>query len=394
MHVLHTIPRFPRVDRDTVIGGAASALWAVARAQAKAGDQIGILSSLPSGPPTDDGSGVRLYHLAVGQRPSSVRFGASYSLRVIRASRQIDRIDVLHGHSGFADYVLSTLLLSSRHRRPTVHTLYCPLPASGVRRLTGAFLTRCAYRRGVRLVAISQHVARSLAAVGVPAHAVRVVPPAVDVERYSGRDRREHVRAQLCVPRDAPVMLFVGNWKQAKNLERVLATLKLLVPQYPDLVLIATTELRSTKDEPRRQMLSQLVENWSLARHIRWVGVTNDMPGLMAAADVLVAPFLHTYGPSDYFVAALEAMVAGLPVVVSAVGGMPEVVDASRGRLVDPTDARDIAHAISTLLGNEDLCHAVAERAQAYARATFSPTAICRTMQAAYDEVFNVRCNR
>ncbi len=75
----------------------------------------------------------------------------------------------------------------------------------------------------------------------------------------------------------------------------------------------------------------------------------------MAAADVLVAPFLDTNGPSDYFQAALEAMAIGRPVIVSSVGGMPEVVDERVGLLVDPKDISGIATGMLLMLKNRNL---------------------------------------
>ena len=152
---------------------------------------------------------------------------------------------------------------------------------------------------------------------------------------------------------------------------------------------IRKNQIACKSDDERAELLSRLVERWNLDSHLRWVGITEDMPKLMAAADVMVAPFLHTIGPSDYFIAALEAMAAGIPVVVSAVGGMPEVVDDSRGRLVNPKEPQDIAQALAELLREDGKRQSLGKCAQRYVKDNFSPEIVAARMQSVYAEVVN-----
>jgi glycosyltransferase involved in cell wall biosynthesis len=262
------------------------------------------------------------------------------------------------------------------------------LPSFGIRSIFGRTLVKLGAKVGVeRFIAISQNTAWSLEDAGITPSRIRIVPPAVNVDRFSQRFNREDIRSHLDICQDAPVVLFVGNRKPTKNLERTLEALKLLLPDFPNILLIITTELRHRSDDRRTEFLLGLVERWALDSHLRWVGVTNEMPTLMVAVDVLVAPFLHTIGPSDYFIAALEAMAAGTPVVVSAVGGMPEVVNNSRGRLVDPKDPQDIAQALAELLRDEGKRRSLGKSAQRYVRDNFSPEKVGARMQAIYSEV-------
>ncbi len=85
------------------------------------------------------------------------------------------------------------------------------------------------------------------------------------------------------------------------------------------------------------------------------IGDRHEYAGAMQSCDILVAPFLDSYGPSDYFMAVLEAMASGKPVVVSNVGGMPEVVSDDVGRLIDPHDVESIAAGMRELLADKEL---------------------------------------
>jgi glycosyltransferase involved in cell wall biosynthesis len=308
----------------------------------------------------------------------------------VHAFTRYPQVDIVQAHSGFSEYIIATMLIKLRKNVRTIHTFYCPVPNFGVRSIIDYALVRLADKIGVeRFIAISQNTAKSLEKAGINLSRISIVPPAVNVDRFSRTFNREDMRAYLDISRDAPVVLCVGNRKPAKNLERVLEALRVLLPDFPNIVLIITTELRHKSDDRRTEFLLGLVERWALDSHLRWVGFTNEMPALMVASDVLVAPFLHTIGPSDYFIAALEAMTAGTPVVVSAVGGMPEVVDNSRGRLVDPKDPEDIAQALAELLRDEGKRRSLGKHAQRYARDNFSPKKVAARTQAIYSEVVN-----
>ncbi len=116
-------------------------------------------------------------------------------------------------------------------------------------------------------------------------------------------------------------------------------------------------------------------------------GIVNNMPALMQACDLLVAPFLNSYGPSDYFMAVLEAMASGKPVVVSNVGGMPEVVSNNVGRLVDPHDDASIAAGMRDFLADKVLRLRTGANARAYVQEHFCPVSIFNAQEAVYRRI-------
>jgi glycosyltransferase involved in cell wall biosynthesis len=179
--------------------------------------------------------------------------------------------------------------------------------------------------------------------------AVRV-PPAIDATTMTAdlQVRRAEVRARLGLDGHFPVVLFAGNTSRTKNLAGMLEAFALTVNDLPSAVLVATTELNATSPVDEVESAAERAVRLGIAPRVIQLKIVDDMPALIAAADLVVTPFLDTQGPSDYFVVALEAMVLGTRVVSSPAGGMHEVVSDDRGLLVDPRNMPDLARAISS----------------------------------------------
>ncbi len=391
MNIFHAIPRFPYIDGDTIVGGYASALLNLSSQQAKTHDVTIIGQMLNKD--IDRVGGTVLKHLEIGANASTLQFVIEYSLKSAREIASYSDLDVVQMHSGFAEYVLADMLMQRKIKAPVLHTLYCPLMSEGLRAsVVGSFVKAANRMRNQRFVCISENVADSLITAGVRKSHIFVVPPAVNIQKFSQcceELTKDDIRMECALPLDRPVLLFVGNKKREKNLDGVLRALKLLLVNYPDALLVATTELKFQDHDKRTAYLLELVNELGLESHVQWVGITDKMPQLMAAADVVVTPFLHTIGPSDYFIAALEAMAAGTPVLVSPVGGMPEVVDSSKGRLANPHDPIDIAQALDELLGDRQLRLELGKNAREFAMKKFDPQRVSASMDAIYQEINN-----
>ena len=106
-------------------------------------------------------------------------------------------------------------------------------------------------------------------------------------------------------------------------------------------------------DGPERTRLVDLSKALGLEGVVQFLGARPhaDMPVLLRSAEIAVFPSLM----EATSVAALEAMSCGLPVVASAVGGLPEIVDGEVGALVPPSDPGALAHAIVELLRDREL---------------------------------------
>ncbi|MEX1367242.1 MAG: glycosyltransferase family 4 protein [Nannocystaceae bacterium] len=181
-----------------------------------------------------------------------------------------------------------------------------------------------------RIIAVSEHD-RGLA------ERARVGPGRVVRVHNGVRDVPSVLRAR---PDEGPVRLAV--------------VARLDVPKDPFTLLRALDGLRDRAwtlewigDGPRRERAQRLASSLGLDGRCRFVGARSDVAQRLAGASVLVLPTDREGLP----LCVIEAMRAGLPVVGSAVGGIPElVVDGTTGRLVPPRDPASLSRALAHLL--------------------------------------------
>jgi len=142
------------------------------------------------------------------------------------------------------------------------------------------------------------------------------------------------------------------------------------------------------RDEERRR-LGDLVRGAAaagLSERVRFLGERGDVQSLMAAADIYCQP---NEGPESYGMSFVEAMGAGLPVVSTDLGALPEVVDETCGVLVRPGDAQAISGALRQLIEDPVGRRELSRGAQARAAALGDPDARFRDLTDAFRSVLD-----
>jgi glycosyltransferase involved in cell wall biosynthesis len=190
----------------------------------------------------------------------------------------------------------------------------------------------------------------------------RLVAPLADrLVTVSEHDRRLARRAGVgtdaqlvCVHNGVPDVPARLRARPGEGPVRLVVVARLDVPKDPFTLLRALATLRARPwtlewigDGPRRAPAEQLAACLGLADRCRFVGARDDVAERLSRASVLVLPTDREGLP----LVVLEGMRAGLPVIASAVGGIPEAVLSGRtGLLVPPADAPALAHALASLV--------------------------------------------
>lgn len=200
------------------------------------------------------------------------------------------------------------------------------------------------YRRHVdRFITISQEIENELIGVGIPLERQTFIPNGVDVHSIRPVEPAEkrRLRRALNLPL-GPLVIYTGRFVPAKQLSHLVQVWRQLAPRSPDAHLLL---LGDGPEEPRLRALG--------AERVLFGGRVDDVRPYLQAADIFVLPSA-TEGLSN---ALLEAMSAGLPVVATAVGGTPDVIQHGQsGWLIDPQDPHDLKAALLSLLNKPALC--------------------------------------
>lgn len=163
------------------------------------------------------------------------------------------------------------------------------------------------------------------------------------------------VRAELGIEPTAPVIGAVAVLRPQKALEVLLQACVPLRERFADLrVLFAG-------DGTERERLERLAASLGLDGTVRFLGLRNDIPDVLAALDVSVSSSHYEGTP----LALMESMDAGVPVVATRVGGTPDLIeDGVQGVLVPPRDPAALAAAIAGLLDDPERRREMGERAR------------------------------
>ena len=167
---------------------------------------------------------------------------------------------------------------------------------------------------------------------------LHIVHCGVDTAMYQQRNHSETGKK----------LLFVGRLASIKGLPVLIDAIKLLVMNYPNLVLTIVG------DGPDRRLLEEQTKQLGLESNIHFIGPLSqtEVANNLASTDVFVLPSFGEGVP----VVLMEAMASGVPVVATQIAGIPELVeDGISGYLVPPGDQKLLADRINDLLSNSEL---------------------------------------
>jgi glycosyltransferase involved in cell wall biosynthesis len=241
----------------------------------------------------------------------------------------------------------------------------------------GPLVERASTRVGADLVICnSQWTARS-APLLQPHAPCRVIYCPVMAEPFPVHDRAD-VRAALSASPDDVVVLAASRmeaWKGHLELIRSLARTR-----STSWVLWIAGGAQRPQEQAHAAAVAAEVRRLQLQPRVRFLGERRDVRRLLAAADLFAQANRR---PEPFGVAFAEALLAGVPVVTTDMGGAPEIVDRTCGRLVAPGDEASFTGALEELLGNAPLRRSLGGAGVAHATALCDPSIVLPQLEAA-----------
>jgi glycosyltransferase involved in cell wall biosynthesis len=288
-------------------------------------------------------------------------------VRLIRRERPA----IVHTHTSKAGFIGRLAAVIARApaviHQPHGHIFYGYYSA----RRTAVFtaLERQAARWTDRIITLTDRGAQEHLARGIGrAEQYVAVPSGVPTaELRAAAPPRGEARARLGLDPDAFIVVGLGRLVAIKGFDLLARALPAVVAQIP------SARVLLVGDGAERAHLGAIAASMGVAERLRMTGETTDVASYLAAADVVAVPSRNE-GMGRVIV---EAMALGLPVVATAVGGIPDVVtDGECGRLVGPEDVDALAAALIEL-GRDPalrrkLGEAAVRRAEAFSTAVAS----------------------
>ncbi len=288
--------------------------------------------------------GVEFFETTMARRPSEIR-------RLGRAFREL-QVDVIHSHKSSAHFFSTLLALS--YSFPKVATCHIPLLQPYWRwndRVIAPSASTEWFQRWVNLV---------------PKSRIDMIPYFIDGDRLRPEKTREFVRESLEVSESAFLIICAGNVCERKNQLLLLEALSGLKRRGHD----AVVALAGGKERDYMARLSAFIAESGIESQVRILGNRGDLPDLFGAADCFCLPSNREIMP----IACLEAMAAGLPVVMTETGGIGEFLENGLNSMLVPRmDRVGLINALEALLIDKKLRERLATSANDLIASTFSP---------------------
>jgi glycosyltransferase involved in cell wall biosynthesis len=309
------------------------------------------------------------------KRLAKRRLSPAYAWRLRRLLKR-EHFDLVHAHI-YAS-VVAAAIATLGSDVPLVITEHTEASWQDWR---ARWVSRWVYRRVARIIAVSTPIRRRLIERDdVHPDLIAIVPNAVVSASEPHADAP--LPAEL---RERPLVGVVARLQPEKGVADFLKAAARVAPQFPEAHFVVAG------DGSLRQQLAALAENLGLKGRVHFLGFRSDASALMRFLDVLVVPSLSEGSP----LVTLEAMAAGVPVVASAVGGIPDQIRHDKeGLLVPPGDTNAIGDALLALLRDPDHARRLGEAGRRRASSQFSHETMVRQIEDVYRDVLGPPATR
>jgi glycosyltransferase involved in cell wall biosynthesis len=284
-------------------------------------------------------------------------------------------LQLVHTHGYRAD--MMGFLAARLERRPVVSTAHGFTDGARKNRVN-QWLALRALVRDDAVIAVSAPLAIRLASMGVPADRIHTIPNAWRPPAVQALDHTA-ARARLGLDGDAPTLGWVGRLSHVKGADIAIAALATMRNKSALLVFVG--------DGPDRPALEAQAKALGVASRVRFVGMVPQASSVLPAFDTLVLSSRSEGTPMIL----LETIHAGVPIVASAVGGVPDLLPAGTALLVAPNDPAALGAAMDQALADPAAARRRATAARAHVAGQFSPREWVSRHLAVYQRVMERR---
>jgi glycosyltransferase involved in cell wall biosynthesis len=289
----------------------------------------------------------------------------------VAATAKWNHANVIHCHH-YSPFVYGSLARAWRPSTKVIFTEHGRLSDAppSTKRMVANWMLR---RAPQEVFAVSEHLKGHLVAEGFSREQVQVLYNGIDVGPLPDTRARSCIRQRLAVSDDTLVVGTIARLDPVKDLDTMIRAITMLAPRRPILLVVIG-------DGDERSRLEELTARLGAGTAVRFLGHREDARTWLAGCDVYANSSIH----EGVSLTILEAMAAGLPTVATGVGGTPEIIDNTCGRLVPSRDAATLASALDELAQREILRQKLGHSARRRVEERFTIERMVQEYRAAY----------
>lgn len=306
-------------------------------------------------------------------------------LKKLRGILQNNHFDLLHIHGARAGFYGRLAVQTLRHKPKvifSIHGFATPYYASPKRQIYLS-LERYFQRVTDHTICVAQaEQADFLRHIQVEEEKTSIIHPGIPLERFNASEIDSLSIQTLLKDTNSPIILIICRLNIPRDFETLLTAVALTKKVFPTLTLLIVG------DGPLRGAVETKIKTLGLQSQVKLLGFRQDIPALLAAADIYT---LTSSGWEGYPISTLEAQALGCPVVISDAGGAAEAVRHEQTGLVVPKhNPQALANAFCQLLNNEQLRKKLGENGRKRAKDLFSRETMVEKISAVYEQTLHL----
>ena len=372
-----------------VVGGIARVVHDLSKTLIKDGHEVTVVTYKEGDAPYfEDDKGVKVYRVDNYMiNPNNfIDWIMQMNFNMVAKANEIiakeGNFDVIHAHDWLVAYAAKTL--KNSYNIPIVSTIHATESGrnSGIHDETQRYINDTEWMltyESSEVIVNSNYMKGELQRLfGLPYEKINVVPNGVNLNLFNGIERDYTFRRKFAMDNEK-IILFIGRLVYEKGVQHLISAMPKILENYHDVKLVIAGK-GGMLDELKAQ-----VEAMGLGQKVYFTGYLNakQVSKMYKCADISVFP--STYEP--FGIVALEAMLAGVPTVVSDVGGLNEIVEHGvDGMKSYAGNPNSLADSILELLFNPQLCESISKKAKTKVKNEYSWTKIAQDTHFIYQK--------
>ncbi len=233
-----------------------------------------------------------------------------------------------------------------------------------------------------KIVAVSSQAVKSMERALIPSRLIETIINGIDLEQFNGTNGKSAFKASLGIPDDIPVIGTVGRLEIDKGRELLIEAARRVTDKGREAIYLIVG------DGTEMENLKSMARNLGLADRILFTGHQQDVRPFLEVMDIFVVPSRSEGTP----MALLEAMLMGKPVVVTPVGGVPDVVkNGVSGIVLRERTADQLAEGLLTILADDVLARSMGEQGRQCVESKYSARRMAERYESVYRECLTSR---